>query len=185
MKTICFTGHRSCHHTEWLYDALNGAVERAVEAGAGWFTSGGAPGWDLRFLEAAMVERWTFAGKPTVVGKGMFDVQGLPDGIVVAAALPFPGFWDYYKEKRDDDRIYFNNLASQLDMIAYVDQGTYTPAKMHQRNRWLVDEHDAVIAVYDGRKTGGTYATLQYARKQGKPILWLNPVKETERWIRK
>jgi len=186
MKRVCFTGHRYINKKdeEWTNDTLNDAVKRAATAGAKWFTSGGAPWWDLWFLEAAMAERWRHAGSPATTFDGMFDVKGLPDGVVVAAAIPFPGFWDHYKDKSADDRIYLTNLEQQLDIVITVDKGGYTNGKMHQRNHFLVDEHDAVITVYDGRKSGGTYNTLKYARKKKKPILWINPVARTERWIR-
>ena len=184
MKRVGFTGHRDCVSNEWTHDTLNSAVKRSVEGGARWFTSGGAIGWDVNFLEAAMVERWNLAGKPTTTFSGMFDVKGLPDGIAVAAALPFRGFWDHYKNKRDDNRIYFDNLEKQLDVIAYISEGGYEVSKMHKRNRWIVDNSDVMITVYDGRKKGGTYKTLSYAKKQRKPILWLNPVSQAERWIR-
>lgn len=179
VMNVGFTGHRSCKESEWLHTALHDAVGRAAEKGARWFVSGGAPGMDCRFLEAAMLERWHQAGKPGGFDE-MYHVKGLPDGLVVQAALPFPGFWDHYKNQQD----YFDTLYQQLDVVAYISDGGYDVSKMHKRNRWIVDESDVVIAVYDGRQEGGTYATLKYARKQGKPILWIDPKKETEKWIR-
>jgi hypothetical protein len=41
------------------------------------------------------------------------------------------------------------------------------------RNRAMVDTADLVIACHDGRATGGTTATMAYARKRGVPVtLW-------------
>ena len=39
-----------------------------------------------------------------------------------------------------------------------------------QRNRWMVEQADYVIAMVE-RKEGGAYATLQYAKKKKKKII--------------
>lgn len=39
----------------------------------------------------------------------------------------------------------------------------------------MVDNADLVIAVYDGSSSGGTAYTVDYARKQGKKIIIINP----------
>ena len=43
------------------------------------------------------------------------------------------------------------------------------------RNREMVDICDAVVACYDGRRTGGTFYTIEYAKKQGKPVHIIQP----------
>jgi uncharacterized phage-like protein YoqJ len=177
---VGFTGHRNCRKPEWLHTTLHEAVGRAAEKGARWFVSGGAPGMDCRFLEAAMLERWHHAGRPGGFDE-MYYVKGLPDGVVVMAALPFPGFWEHYREQEGS---YFDTLYQQLDVVGHVSQGGYDVKKIHARNRWIVDESDVVIAVYDGRQRGGTYSTLRYAKQKRKPILWINPENETDKWIR-
>lgn len=41
------------------------------------------------------------------------------------------------------------------------------------RNRVIVDRSDIIVALWDGRKTGGTYSTIQYAKKHSKPVIIL------------
>ena len=55
------------------------------------------------------------------------------------------------------------------DKVTIVCQ-EYSKNCFFERNRYMVDESDAVIGVYDGRKTGGTYYTLKYARSKNKTI---------------
>lgn len=182
MKSLAFTGHRylkSQKQEAWAHGALDGAVGRAIEGGVTWFTSGGAPYWD-----------WWFIASVLAASKSLACEHGLPDGIVTSLALPFRGFLRYYADKRQDDSIYIKNeLIPFVEPIVLVHDEPAPSGRtrmvrlIHARNRWLVDEHDGVLTVYDGRNSGGTHATLQYARKKGKPILWLNPVTETERWI--
>lgn len=46
---------------------------------------------------------------------------------------------------------------------------------MHKRNRYMVDQADYIIAVWNG-KPSGTGKTLQYAQQQGKPVRVINPI---------
>lgn len=189
-KSIAFTGHRYLKNKGqemWAHGALEEACLKAAKNGFNWFCSGGAPYWDWWFLESAMRARWHLAGRPA--GEP-FAVRGMPDGIVVTVALPFRGFLDYYAKKRDDDRIYIKNTIMKFVEPIILVESTPAPnerAKMtkliHARNRWLVDNHDVIIGLFDGRQSGGTFATLKYARKKGKRILWLDPKKKTESWI--
>lgn len=41
-----------------------------------------------------------------------------------------------------------------------------------KRNETIVDMSDLLVACYDGRQTGGTYYTVEYAKKAGKPIVY-------------
>ncbi len=47
----------------------------------------------------------------------------------------------------------------------------YTSDCMLKRNRYMVDNSDIVIAVWDGRSGSGTGATVNYAKKQGKKVI--------------
>lgn len=42
---------------------------------------------------------------------------------------------------------------------------------MLMRNKFMVDNSNFVIAMWDGRKRGGTYYTLNYAKKLNKQII--------------
>jgi hypothetical protein len=39
------------------------------------------------------------------------------------------------------------------------------------RNQEIVDKADLLVACYDGRLEGGTFFTVQYARKKGKTVI--------------
>ena len=53
-------------------------------------------------------------------------------------------------------------------------QDHYGPGCMQRRNRYMVDHSALLIAVYDGRKTGGTYYTVKYAKSLDKDIRIIN-----------
>jgi hypothetical protein len=43
------------------------------------------------------------------------------------------------------------------------------------RDRQIVDKCDLLVALYDGRQTGGTLYTIGYAKPEGKDIVYLRP----------
>jgi hypothetical protein len=42
-----------------------------------------------------------------------------------------------------------------------------------RRNEVMVDQADIVYACFDGRQRGGTYATIRYAKRNGKEVVML------------
>jgi len=53
---------------------------------------------------------------------------------------------------------------------------------MQKRNECMIDNSDAVIAVWDGAP-GGAANPVDYAHKVGRSVLVIDPVKQTEKWI--
>jgi uncharacterized phage-like protein YoqJ len=53
---------------------------------------------------------------------------------------------------------------------------------MQARNEWMVDNSNAMIAVWDG-SPGGTANTVKYAQAKERPVLVIDPVKREEKWI--
>jgi predicted Rossmann fold nucleotide-binding protein DprA/Smf involved in DNA uptake len=52
-------------------------------------------------------------------------------------------------------------------------QSHYSRNSYYKRDCYLVDNCDILLAVYDGIPVGGTYLTVEYAKKQNKPIIYL------------
>lgn len=48
-----------------------------------------------------------------------------------------------------------------------------------KRNEKIVNQSSVVVALYDGRDKGGTYYTVNYAKKLGRNIHYLNPEEKT------
>lgn len=63
------------------------------------------------------------------------------------------------------------NVMKYADKIhVVVDSDTYHVSYLHKRNEWMVDNADAVMAYWNGKQSGGTFACRQYAKKVGKPV---------------
>jgi uncharacterized phage-like protein YoqJ len=68
---------------------------------------------------------------------------------------------------------YFNTLPECDDVITLY--GHYTPECMLERNRYMVDHAEYLLAVYDGSPKGGTAYTVRYAREKNREIITIHP----------
>lgn len=80
----------------------------------------------------------------------------------------------------------YKSQLDKADKITYVDtldgyikcctpEGEYDIVKMMQRNEYMVDNADVIIAVWNGDKKGGTFNCYKYAKKLNKNIIIINP----------
>jgi len=81
------------------------------------------------------------------------------------AAVPFEGQDSMWP---DDTKRIFKHLLSLAEKVVIVSPGSYAPEKMHTRDRWIIDNSDCLLAVWNGIEKGGTYGTIRYAQKQQK-----------------
>ena len=154
---LAFTGHRP-EKLPWGSDesdprcaALKKQILEAVRTAAGEgydaFLCGMARGCDLYFAEAV-----------------------LSLGLRLEAYLPCPSQTRAWSES---DRARQTELLLRCAAVYMVEQ-SYSPGCMLRRNQKMVDAADFLLTVYDG-SPGGTGATVDYAKRRGKPVtgLWL------------
>lgn len=61
---------------------------------------------------------------------------------------------------------------SAVDLVRFICPG-YTRSCFQRRNEWMVDHAARVIAVWNGQPSG-TKNTIDYARKQTIPTVFIN-----------
>lgn len=83
-------------------------------------------------------------------------------GIPFIAAVPFEGQDKMWPEKSKKE---YKKLLDLAEKIVIVSPGSYSAEKMQIRNQWMVDNSDALCAVWNGEK-GGTGNCVQYAQDQ-------------------
>jgi len=114
--------------------------------------------------------------KPTAFIQGMAEGADMLSGklaidmgIPLICALPWTTHYSSISPKYRGLYKYLLNHAEEAYPV--VEAETF-PGNWcyHERNRWMVDEADGVIAWYDGRKGGGTAETVKYAKKIGKVV---------------
>lgn len=156
--TCCFTGNRPAHFP-WggdetdlrcirLKSEIKSAIEQLVEKGYTRFISGMAQGADTFCAEAVL------------------EIKGSRPFIVLECALPCPEQtkgWERSAVQR------YNNILDRADKITTVSP-YYTRYCMMKRNAYMVDNADLVLAVWDAKESGGTFNTVQKARRDGKKL---------------
>lgn len=145
-KTCCVTGHRDVPvgKEQYVEEALRKEVLAAIAAGYTRFISGFADGVDLTFAAIVAAEK-----------KQNSCLQ-------LEAALP-------YRNRINAKSPFFQELLACCDRV-YVQSEKSNRQCYHERNRYMVLSSDRVIAVYDGRSTGGTFYTIRFAQANEKEI---------------
>ena len=92
-------------------------------------------------------------------------------GIPFIAAVPFKG-----QEKLwgSEQQAHYHYLVSKASEVVIVCSGGYRPQHMQERNRYMVDGADILVAVWDGT-TGGTRNCKMYAESKRKPVIRITP----------
>ena len=93
--------------------------------------------------------------------------------IPVLAAVPFDGQEKKWPEKSQS---IYRKLLSKASEIVVISPPGFTVGKMQRRNKWMVDQCDILIAIWDG-SAGGTKNCVEYARTVKKPeeIIFIDP----------
>lgn len=141
-KTCCVTGHRDipASQEDYIKGELRKEILLAISEGYTHFISGFAEGVDLYFTEIVV------------------EQKAQNSGITLEAAIP------YRKRLSTKDKD-FQRLIKLCDAVtvnaeAYTGKGVFM-----NRNKYMVQQSNRVIAVFDGRESGGTEFTIRYARK--------------------
>ena len=162
-KCCAFTGHRPTKFP-WKYDeqdkrcielkaVLIEQIEKLAAAGVTNFYSGMALGVDTWAAMAVLALR---ERKPTVKLHCVLPCEGQE----IKWAIPA--------------QTRYKMILGEADSVDYVSRFYYKDC-MLKRNQRLVDSAALLIAVYNGEKRGGTAATVRYAQKTGREIIYINP----------
>ena len=148
MSSVAVTGHRVLGKN---FDAakLERTLRALIAEGSDTFYCGMALGFDSLCCE--MLQRL----------RGEFSVR-------VIACVPCADQASRYgeREKRRYDRL----LAACDDIV--VLHSRYENGCMFERNRWMVDRCDVLVAYLEAPR-GGTFYTVNYAKKREKRIVFL------------
>ncbi|MBQ3204435.1 MAG: DUF1273 family protein [Alistipes sp.] len=155
-KTVAFTGHRT--YEGEAQQELAAVLRELYAEGYRTFLSGMARGFDLAAAEAVMQLREEFA-----------DVQ-------LIAVVPFEGFRSHF---RGEDLEIYDRVIDAADERITVSEHR-GGSGFFERNDFLADNSSYVVAWWDGIPKGGTYYTVQRARRQHKPVKNLCPQLQLE-----
>lgn len=162
-KRCAFTGHRPSSYRfgydEWHPDCqrlkalLREQVMQLIQEGVTTFITGMALGADTWGAEIVL------------------DFKRKNPGLQLFAALPCKTQADGWTLEQKNR--YLNILHQCVSVCSMED--VYTRGCMFERNRWMVDHAQYVLAVYNGGATGGTAYTVRYALGKGKSMVAIDP----------
>lgn len=146
---VAITGHREVPDIQWVYENLR---EAYGHIDATHVIQGMASGVDLWSARAAYDET-----------------------IPYTCARPWAG----HTPRNADEKMYANALKNAAAVVNVNPIEVYSGKHLYfDRNHWMVDNSDGLIAVWNGDYRSGTGECLTYAKKQGKPIYRIDPVKK-------
>ena len=166
IKTCAFTGHRPSK-MPWGQDEnspedvlfkfrLRESLEYLIGKGYVNFLSGGAQGFDMMAAEIVLSLKETYPW------------------IMLTMVCPWNGQADRWPE---DQRQRWRHILEESDRVIYT-SGSYEKGVFFQRNRYLVENADLILAAYNGDSRSGTGMTIRYAHKRGVKVLRLRLEKE-------
>lgn len=79
--------------------------------------------------------------------------------------------WNVYPYKRKMHP--YEEMLNENETVIYF-KDSYSKDSYILRDRYMVDNADIVLAVFDGIPAGGTWQTIEYAKKQNKEIRFFN-----------
>lgn len=162
-STVAITGHRP--------DSLDGDFTLT------------SPLW--QWVRQTLPQVWAELGTATVIqgmAVGVDQLAGflaLEAELRVHAAIPFAGQdarWPELARRR------WRWLDARVHERTVVSDGGYAAWKLHARNEFMVDRADVLVAVWNGKRSGGTGGCVAYAERRGVPIVVCDPVTRTVGW---
>lgn len=96
----------------------------------------------------------------------------IENGFPIVASKPWAG----HTPRVSDSKLY-NYVVNSATETVNVDSAEKYPGVWvyHNRNKFMVDNAELVLAVWTGKQTGGTAACVRYAKQKRKNILQVNP----------
>lgn len=157
MKSCCFTGHRP-NKLPWkinesdvrckkLKEKLLSEIEKLLIDGYDYFYCGMAMGIDLYCAECLL----------DLKNKYEFKIE---------CAIPCKGQTKYWALK---DKIRYKRVLDNAFKITILSE-YYNSYAMLNRNRYMVDNSEYVLGVWDRKPQGGTYYTIKYALEKEKQV---------------
>ena len=157
--TCCFTGHRP-NKLPWKYNErgvvfeeiklkLKSQILNMISKGYKYFISGMALGIDI------------------ICSELILELKNCGFKIILECAIPC----NNQTERWQPEQIRrYENIIEKADKVTYVSRCKYYNGCMQKRNKYMVENSNSIIAVYNG-ECGGTQQTIEYAEKQNLDVI--------------
>ena len=152
----CVTGHRpkgfpfprerGDERFERYFNKLKYELGKLISEGYTYLISGLAEGADLDFAYVGTLYREKYPN------------------VFIEGAAPY--------RRKPDAGSFRDKIISRCDKVTVLAERYYDGC-MQDRNMYMVDKADVVLAIWNGEQHGGTWNTISYAKSQGKKIIYI------------
>ena len=160
---ICFTGHRP-NSLPWrnnekslkflLFKAkIKWVILKQIKNNYNYFITGMALGSDIICAEIILDLKQKY-------------------NLFLECAIPCK---DQTNKWKIEDKIRYENILKNADKITFVADKNYFKGCMKKRNEYMVNNSNLILAIFNGKKSGGTYQTINYALKTNKKVIIIKP----------
>ena len=111
---------------------------------------------------------------PTKIISGMaigwdtaIALAALELNIPLIAAVPFIGQESVWPQLARDR---YHDILKHASQVVIVCEGGFAGWKYHERDKWMVYNSEAMLALYNGNPKGGTAATVRYAKQANREL---------------
>lgn len=169
IKSAAFTGHRTSklphdlvnERLDKLIRKLKTAIYTLYQDGYTVFYSGMCQGVDL----------WA--------AKCVLELKRVRPEVKLICAIPFSSHASLVKGA---DKLLYDEILNGADesvILKNTVSRSEMPRAFNDRNRYMIEHSDALIAVYDLKsgQTGGTANTIKMAQNKGMRIILIDPTK--------
>ncbi len=110
-------------------------------------------------------------GSDTYCAETVLELKKEHPNIKLIAAIPCANQAERWSAAQ---QAHYRKLLEMCDERVVLANHYYNGC-MQKRNRYLVDNCDVLLAIFDG-KPGGTKNTVDYAKSKGRKIVYLSPM---------
>jgi len=148
INSCAFTGHRNLY-SDFSIERLRAAIEGVLKKGCRTFYCGMAYGFDL------------YCCRELLTFKDRYDIK-------IVACIPYKGQSDGFTK---ENKKFYNQMLEQCDEEVIL-HDEFIKGCMFERDRYMVDRSDVVIA-YLVEKESGTGYTVKYAESKGIDVVYI------------
>lgn len=155
---VAFTGHRpNSLPSSYGYDLSNATWRRLIE--------------EIKNKLVTLHATTTITGGALGVDQAAF-IASKELGLFSELAIPCMNQDKLWSVNAKD---FYKRMLTTADKVTYISHQDYTSDCMQKRNQYMIDNCDVLIAIWDGRESGGTANTVRYAKKLAKPVIIISP----------
>lgn len=158
-QILAFTGHRpedlppefGADYSNKAWSTVKSLIQSKIKAfGTHVVICGGARGLD------------------TAAALAVLDLKMRGAAVSLHLELPFKGQEALWPE---EDQLLYQEILRRADSVHYQSDSYTTDYLYLARNKAMVDQAEALLALWNYKESGGTYYTVRYAVSKAKPII--------------